>query len=547
MSTIRHAQPHQVTQWSYVSGRRYEDPFNEVKLEVHLESESGTWRVPCFWAGDQEFTMRFAPPHPGLYRYRTVCSDESNPDLHGLEGTLEVSERPEDEPVPLGPICIKDDASGFVDAAGKDFFWLGDTWWMGFTKRLAWPDDFQRLAADRKAKGFNVIQIVAGLYPDMPWGDPRGENNAGLPWEKDFSRVNPAWFDEADLKLQYLVREGFIPCIVGCWGYFLPLMGSEKMADHWRYLVARWSAYPVVWCLAGEAAMPYYRSDDREKEIAQQKAGWTEIARYVRNVDPYPRPITIHPTQVGREQVEDDSVLDFDMLQTGHSGYESVPNNVRTVRKQHATTPKMPVVVGEVSYEGILHGTESELQRLMFWAGILSGAAGYTYGANGIWQVNQPGKPYGPSPHGGCWGNTPWTQAVELKGSTYVGLAAKILRELPFGRFEPHLDWVDPPAHKGDVFDWDNPPADTREYFQHYAAGLEDQVRLFYFWQPFVPWRDRPRVVKLDSAATYRACWIDPRSAERHDLGEISPDTDGTWQPPLQPEMSDWLLLVRRI
>ena len=32
----------------------------------------------------------------------------------------------------------------------------------GLTERLAWPDGFKTLAADRKAKGFNVVQIVAG-------------------------------------------------------------------------------------------------------------------------------------------------------------------------------------------------------------------------------------------------------------------------------------------------------------------------------------------------------------------------------------------------
>ena len=39
---------------------------------------------------------------------------------------------------------------------------------MGLVKRLGWPEDFQLLTADRISKGFAVIQIVAGLYPDMP-------------------------------------------------------------------------------------------------------------------------------------------------------------------------------------------------------------------------------------------------------------------------------------------------------------------------------------------------------------------------------------------
>jgi hypothetical protein len=68
---------------------------------------------------------------------------------------------------------VADDLRHFAYADGSPFFWLGDTWWMGLTKRLTWPEDFQQLTADRRAKGFTVIQIVAGLYPDMPAFDER--------------------------------------------------------------------------------------------------------------------------------------------------------------------------------------------------------------------------------------------------------------------------------------------------------------------------------------------------------------------------------------
>ena len=141
-----------------------------------------------------------------------------------------------------GPIRVADDHRHFAHADGTPFFWLGDTWWMGLTKRLSWPDDFQELAADRRAKGFNVVQIVAGLYPDMPAFDPRGENEAGFPWEKDYARIRPDYFDAADRRIAYLVDQGFVPCIVGAWGYHLPYLGEAKMKLHWRNLVARWGA-----------------------------------------------------------------------------------------------------------------------------------------------------------------------------------------------------------------------------------------------------------------------------------------------------------------
>ena len=189
---------------------------------------------------------------------------------------------------------------------------------MGLCRRLHWPDDFQRLAADRKQKGFNVVQIVAGLYPDMPAFDPRGANEAGFPWEKDYARIRPEYFDQADRRFQYLADEGFVPCIVGAWGYHLPWLGIERMKKHWRYLVARYGALPVVWCAAGEGTMPFYRSEKPNEDAALQKQGWTAVIRSIRSTDPFGRIITIHPGGSARDTVADPAVLDFDMHQTGH-------------------------------------------------------------------------------------------------------------------------------------------------------------------------------------------------------------------------------------
>jgi hypothetical protein len=50
-----------------------------------------------------------------------------------------------------------------------------------------------------------------------------------FPLEADYVRLNPAYFDQADLRIGWLVRSGLVPCIVGSWGYYLPLMGIRKM------------------------------------------------------------------------------------------------------------------------------------------------------------------------------------------------------------------------------------------------------------------------------------------------------------------------------
>ena len=433
-----------------------------------------------------------------------------------------------------GPLRVSRNRRYLEHIDGKPFFWLGDTWWMGLTKRLPWPDGFKILTADRVEKGFTVIQIVAGLYPDMPPFDPRGANEAGFPWEENYTRINPAYFDMADRRIDWLVQNGLVPCIVGSWGFFIEFAGEETMKKHWRNLVARYGAYPVVWCVAGEAVMPYYLSPVRgEKErleeyVAKARAGWTRVARYLRSIDPYHHPVTIHPTDCAHNMVDDPSVIDIDMLQTGHSDIHSFANTVKKVVDSIARSPRMPVLVGEVCYEGIMGASWENIQRLMFWTSILNGAAGHTYGANGIWQVNTQKEPFGPSPHGQAWGDTPWEEAYQLPGSKQLGLGKQLLERYDWWRFEPHPEWVEPHWSIGD-------------YFKPYAAGIPKEVRIVY-----IPAHGQrlSKIKDIESEIKYHAFYFDPRNGREYDLGTLVPDGNGEWQPPKPPIIQDWVLVM---
>ncbi len=208
-----------IHEWIFFSSKAYADPFNDVQLDMLLvDSECNEIVVPAFWSGGQVWKIRFSPQNPGQYTFRTHCSDVDNGDLHDLTGAFEVLAY--DGPNPLyqhGAVRVGADQRHFEFEDGTPFFWLADTWWMGLCKRLDWPRSFQALALDRVEKGFNVIQIVAGLYPDMVGFDERGMNEAGFPWEPDYARINPAYFDYVDRRIQYLVDTGLMPCIVGSW------------------------------------------------------------------------------------------------------------------------------------------------------------------------------------------------------------------------------------------------------------------------------------------------------------------------------------------
>ena len=537
-------------EWGYSSSKIYNDPFNEVQLDVRVTAPDGEEQiVPAFWAGEQTWGVRYASSKVGTHRYRTICSDESNADLNGQQGTLEVTPYEGNNPLlKHGPLRVASNCRHLEHRDGTPFFWLGDTWWLGLCKRLKWPEDFKELTADRVKKGFSLIQIVAGLYPDMKPFDARGANEAGFPWEKDFSRINPYYFDMVDLRIGHLVRSGLAPCIVGCWGFFMEFAGVQAIKKHWRNLIARYGAYPVVWCTAGEALMYYYLSSEMERyrkmsleerikwlPLLEKRVAWTDVMRSIRETDPYHHPITVHPTRIGHDQADDPSVMDIDMLQTGHVGYPTLTDTVNMLEDALAHEPKMPVLVGEVNYEGEYETNREEIQRFLFWSCILSGATGHTYGAQGIWQVNTKEKPYGPSPHGLEYGGLSWDDAYRLPGSGQLGLAKKFLERYEWWQFEPHPGWVEPHQTKGNRM-------------APYAAGIPSKVKMV-FVPAEVVWllaNGQVTIKDLEPGVQYSALYFSPKDGVEYGMGIATGDAQGDYVAPKPPFVQDWVFVLER-
>ncbi len=429
-----------MVEFRFESAKAYQDPLHDVILDAVFTDPAGTQRrVPAFWAGGQTWKVRYSSPITGRHRFQTDSSDPGNPGLHGLRGEVRITPYSGKNPLYRhGAIGVAEDQRHFAHADGTPFFWLADTWWMGLVKRLRWPEDFQELTADRRDKGFSVIQIVAGLYPDMPAFDERGVGDNGMPWERLYARIRPEYFDAADRRIEHLVEQGLVPCILGTWGYHLPWLGTGKIKQHWRYLIARWGALPVVWTAAGEQAMPWYLSGSKEAETAQLRREWTEVIRHIRATDAFDRMVTTPPRSSARDEILDPALLDFEMQQTGH-GQETERHAAKALAAWNRA-PVMPVISGEARYEAleIKPPVTTRDAREAFWAHLLnSGGAGHAYGVNGVWQVNLPDQRFGKSPNGHDWGGTPWREAMSMPGSTQLSRAKKFLLTLPWHRLAP--------------------------------------------------------------------------------------------------------------
>lgn len=514
------------------------NPMREIEFNVAFREAGGTEVVlPGFWDGGSTWKARFAWPRDSEWQW-TASSSPEDAGLHGRTGAFSVQGTDDSTGLSIrGPICIADDGRHFAHASGTPFNWLGDTWWMGLSRRLP-LEGLEFLIEDRVAKGFTVIQIIAGLYPDMHWYDERGMGDGGYPWDQDFNSINPAYFREMDRRIGMLVNAGLSPCIVGFWGYFMDFAGPDVLRHHWRNLVARYASLPVTWCVAGEGLMPFYvdahRIEDMDEWRRTRSAAWSAMATWIRSQDGFQRPVTIHPTDFGRQQVDDPSTINFEMLQTGHQGFPALSNTINMLESSLAKQPEMPIIISEVNYEGILESSGPDIQRFLYWSSALSGSAGFTYGANGLWQVNSDEMPYGASPHGMAWGGPSWRDASQLGGSGQIGLAKQFLDTLDWPSLTPSPHLVSDHASEEDRI-------------LPYAAVASDGTRIVFIPAPaiFLLRRGGLQLLELEPGSRREGFYLNPKSGEELEAVDIVAEPDGTSFMPTPPIIQDWVFVLR--
>lgn len=507
-----------VIEKSFRTTGRYADPFNDVELSVRITfPDGGEQDYPGYWAGGDAFKFRFSSSVIGEFRYATHSSNPQDQGLHGQKGTFRVVPYEGNNPLlKHGPIRVSENKRHFIHQDGTPFLWLGDTWWCGLAKRLRWPDEFDLMTRDRQKKGFNAIQFTVSLAPSGTYFDRKNENENGLPWDEAMNRINPAYFDAADRRVFHLVEAGMTPVVVPCWGFYILRMGAENIKKLWHYIMARWGALPTVWCLAGELSMPYYTSATPEEDGPKQIAAWNKVLVWLRANNPWGHLVSAHPkyAESARNEVIDPSLLDFDMLQTGHLYLNALPKTLSLLKESRAKDPVMPVLVDEVAYEGIAETNWEDVQRQLFWASVLSGSPGFTYGAHGITQFNSDEFPSNIQPQGLSWGEDTWQNAYQYRGSKQVGIGAKVLGNYNWPEITPHPEWV--PSAK-------NP---TWKHFTAYAAGIRGRLRIIYYavMSPM-----DVSVLGIESGAVYDAHFVVPSTGKILPLGRIQGDAAGIW------------------
>ena len=499
-----------VFETSFTASKDYGNPFTDLEVDVLFSNGKQEWKVPAFWDGGKRWKVRFAAPEVGEYTYYATATDTSDKGVNTKKKTLRVTEYTGDNSLyQRGKLRVTGDRRYFEFSDGTPFLWLGDTWWKGLCKRISF-EGFKALTADRVEKGFTLIQIVCGTYPDeLGLLKPSWENEGGMPYlKKDFSVVNPDYFKYADRRIEHLIDNGLTPAIVGGWGRAVTLnaVGLPGYKRHFRNLIARYGAYPVIWILGGE-------TDKRQGD-------WYALAEYIDRIDPYNRLLMNHSSHL-RRAFDDIAVFDADMHATGHADWRTAKAIINLTRDYQTKEPLKPFISGESCYEMCMQLNPAYLQRYQFWALMLSGAAGHTYGAAGIWHMGTP------EIHGnwGGWGHQPydlttWQEGMQFPGSAQLGRSKKLLETMPWQKFKAHPEWVEK-----DLF----------------AAGIPGEIAVIY--QPIrgtYKW-DGIAVNGL-SAGDWSGYYFDPVSGRKYDLGVQK--IYGNWISPNVPSPQDWLLVL---
>lgn len=504
------------------------------------EQSGETLEVDGVWDGGREWLIRFAAPEAGVWRFETASEDAG---LDGRSGVVQAA-APAAEALAANPNLrgqVRPSADGrrFEYADGTPFLLLADTLWAGNTARAGLGEDrdgpFFQYLDDRQEKGFTAVlmQTIHGFgdYPE----DPEGHANEGghLFVDRDFERLNADYLEYTDRRWKVLFERGLVVASPFLWWgktqtcVFDPGQ-ARKLAG---YLAARYGAFNVIWALSGE-----YQYTFRD-------CGWTQqdidtLGEAVQAHNPYRRPLSIHPSGQTRwgephgvqssRPFQGSEWLDHHWLQTGQS-VDRMFNIVTRAEENRALEPARPVFCAEAYYDRADDPEGAYHSRWEAWTALLSGCAGYGYGAQGMWQFRdssneEPGKTVAPVAE--------WREVIGLEGSRQAGLVAKVLGKLPWYRLTPEREAVlvdGAPAGKPSAEDL-TPPT---------HAEIPGELHVVY-----VPRGNAGRRVEVVGAGGSDLRWVDPRTGDSLDGGRVEA-VDGKLPLPERPAAEeDWVAIL---
>lgn len=271
---------------SFTQAGAAKQPYKELSALATLRRPDGKeWTIPLFWDGQAVWKLRVAPDLVGDWSYSIRSADAGLDQMSGRFRCVDSNRHGSIRPMRGHPLHFE-----YED--GTPFFFFGDTAWRVFqTDR---PEKLDRTSAlhhvdVRAAQGFNYLHTELAGTGGL---DSGGNEGGQMLLDPGKEVINPAFFQELDLRLRHINDKGLTCGIVLLYARGDPswksLPDEEARLRFARYVVARYSAFDVVFHVTGE-----YHYMAKESKV------FPPIGREIRKTDPHGRMVGIHPGPTG--------------------------------------------------------------------------------------------------------------------------------------------------------------------------------------------------------------------------------------------------------
>ena len=327
---------------------------------------------------------------------------------------------------------------------------LADTWWYGLTSRID-ERNFKKLAKTRVKQGFDAVQLVVGIPPEVGVSNKNALSVVGGAWDIQ-GNFNDKYLSFAKRRIKFLNKIGLKVIIYGAWGHQIEWLGLPKMILWWQKIVESLDDLDVIYCITGESDLwigkekcllpdkttsnyqagihyrkylgiffkllkkTYSRLNNffYKNKVKQRMNKWSKVLSEVYKITK--KPILIHtsPNISSLGAVYNFNKLNAVTVQTGHD-YAS-RDSLWKLPIKHKRDKFINL---EPWYEGILGQFGEKDQLFAYWSSMMSGAWAYCYGAHGIWNV-------GDGEFLCQWGGQSFERAMNLQTPSLLGISHKL-------------------------------------------------------------------------------------------------------------------------
>ncbi|WP_461444451.1 apiosidase-like domain-containing protein, partial [Maribacter sp.] len=279
-----------VVEVEFNSQAQYNSSFTaymDVDVWVDLSGPQGEmYRIPVFWDGGSVFRARLVGISTGNWSWNVDPNTVTNSDQgflngnNGKSGSFNVVVPPagvlDENHVDYNPnfhgfIRVANNNRTLEYADGSPFFYTADTSWAILTSVFDYDNTtntgvagttFQNYILDRKNQGFNGMNVISSfpndtytnLWATETHGKKTGPNGA-TPFEVqgvvDYKKINPAYWQSVDERMQYLADQGFVTLFETVrrteqWPLLAQQDDKDSFYNYVRYLWARYGCYNMI-------------------------------------------------------------------------------------------------------------------------------------------------------------------------------------------------------------------------------------------------------------------------------------------------------------